>query len=208
MGESKRKKQAQAVILPQLEPLLPRIASAIRKLATAASDKLGSDCYLHAELGRQLLADHGISATIVKGYASWRVGPADGDVISHTNKEKGYLPPGAQGLAYHVWLECADHVLDFTTYLLPLKGAELDRADGGHTQVLWHPEYLFLARSQVLGYREVAQAPHEGVAHYEADPRLNTVLGKTFELDPEDLAAARLILANPEVHVMGPNQMR
>lgn len=118
MGESKRKQQHHAKSADLLGDVVPRVAHAIRRLAMAASPSVGSDCYLHAALGRQLLADLGIEARVVTGYAAWRVGPGDGDVISHTHQETSYLPQGAIGFAYHAWLACAGHVIDFTTYQL------------------------------------------------------------------------------------------
>jgi hypothetical protein len=104
MGESKRKQQRQTVLLPELQVAVGQVASAIRRLALAASGYLGSDCHLHAEMGRLLLADLGFNATLVSGYAAWRVGPGDGDVISHTLHTQGFLPPGAQGF------EAANHI--------------------------------------------------------------------------------------------------
>ena len=207
MGESKRKQQRQTVLLPELQVAVGRVASAIRRLALAASGYLGSACYLHAEMGRLLLADFGFKATLVSGYAAWRVGPGDGDVISHTLHTQGFLPPGAQGFVYHIWLDCAGFLIDLSTYQLAQKGAALDEADGGHTDVQWCPLYLLLSRDQVKSYREVAMALGPGVAYYEADPSLAKRLGPTFEVDPSDLSAARLLMANPEMQALGPNDI-
>lgn len=63
MGEPKRKKQQQTVLLSELQPAVDQVGRAIRRLALAASGYLGSDCYLHAELGRLLLAGLGYKAT-------------------------------------------------------------------------------------------------------------------------------------------------
>lgn len=207
MGESKRKKQQQAVLLPDLQAAVSRVASAIRRLALAASGYLGSDCYLHAEMGRLLLADLGFKATLVSGYAAWRVGPGDGDVISHTLHTQGFLPPGAQGFVYHIWLDCAGFLVDFSTYQLTQKGVSLDIADGGHTEVQWCPPYLLLSRDQVRSYREVAMALNPGVAYYETDDSLVERLGPPFKIDPADLNAARLLMANPEMQALGPNDI-
>lgn len=207
MGESKRKKQQQAVSFSELQPAVDQVASAIRRLALAASGYLGSDCYLHAEMGRLLLADLGYKATLISGYAAWRVGPGDGDVISHTLHTQGFLPPGAQGFVYHIWLDCAGFLIDLSTYQLTQKGASLDAADGGITNVQWCPPYLLLSRDQVRSYREVAMALNAGIAYYEADPSLVERLGPTFKVDPADLSAARLLMANPEMQALGPNDI-
>ena len=141
--------------LQELEPVVARVSTALRKLATAASEHLGHDCCIHAALGRALLADFGVPASPVVGFAAWRVGEGDGDVISHTPYTKGYLPPGVKGLAYHAWLDCSGCVIDFTTYQLPRKAQALDAMDGGHTTVRWCPDFLILPRDSIRSYEEV-----------------------------------------------------
>lgn len=207
MGEARRKKLEATILARQVEMSVRRVSMVVRKLATAASAHLGNDCYVHAELGCVLLADLGIEASPVLGFAAWRVGEGDGDVISHAPHTQGFLPPGLQGFAYHAWLDCFGFVIDFTTYQLRRKARELDAADGGHTTVSWCPEYLLLSRNEIRTYKEVAAALHPGVAHYEARPELETVLGSQYALDPEDLQAARLLLANPGMIVFGPNDV-
>lgn len=203
MGEAKRKKAD----LAPLTEAATRVGAALRKLATAASGSFGGDCYLHAELGRQLMADLGFNCERKTGYAAWRVGPGDGDVISHTDQAQGYLPPGAQGFAYHTWLEVSGHILDFTTYQLKRKAAELDAMDGGHTQVAWCPDFLLINKHSLRTYRQVAQAPTAPAIFYEARSNVDDFLAKQFTLDADDVATARLLMANPEMMVMGPNDM-
>lgn len=207
MGKASRRKR-QTSGPENFEAIVAPIAAAIRKLAQAASARLGTDCYVHAALGQALLRDRNCNTRLVAGYAAWRVGPGDGDVISHTPRVPGHLPPGVRGTAYHTWLlhEEADWLVDFTTYQLRIKAAQLDEADGGHTLVQWCPDYLLLPSRSVRTYETVAQAPAAGVAYYEHRPELAERLRKEFVLDEEDLAMARLILANPQVQVFGPNQ--
>lgn len=64
---------------------------------------------------------------------------------------------------------------------------------------------MALPREQVQTYRHVSMASHPGCAHYEARPELLAALEPAFVLDPDDLATARLLLANPEMSVLGPN---
>lgn len=77
MGKVSRMKRIGA----SLQTASASVSSAIRKLATAASSHLGTDCLLHAELGRALLNDLGIKARSVVGCVSWRAGAGQDDVI-------------------------------------------------------------------------------------------------------------------------------
>lgn len=202
MGDAKRRRQQATIDLPHLTKAANDVGAAIRKLATAASSHLGSDCYLHAAIGQALLQDLGIPSQIVAGQAAWRVGDNGGDVISHVTTAKGHLPPDAQGFAYHAWLESADHIVDFTTYQLRRKAADLDAYDGGRTDVVWCPEVLVLDRQSIRSQTDVAALNH-GVAFYKTEPSYALLLQKQFSLDPRDLYVARMILANPHLQVMG-----
>ena len=74
MGEAKRRAAAREKLKTIMEQVaLPRLASAMRWLATAASENLGSDCYIHATIAQALLVHLGVETKIVVGYASWRV---------------------------------------------------------------------------------------------------------------------------------------
>lgn len=119
----------------------------------------------------------------------------------------GLSAPGAQGFAYHAWLEYGGHVIDVTTYQLPRKAQDLDAADGGTTQVEWAPDCLILPKHRVKTYAQVAASLVSGVAYYERDMRLLSKLGEGFQLAPEDLAMARLLMVNPDLQAIGPNQI-
>lgn len=190
--------------------LAAQVASAVRRLAMAASHNFGSDCYLHAALGQALLADKGVAARIAIGSAAWRVGKGDGDVISHTAEEKSFLPPGVtNGLPFHAWLEIdagEKRILDLTTYQLKRKAAELDAMDGGKTHVEWAPDFLFAKKLMVAPYRVVAQSYKTGVFFYEESAEIALkVQSSSHPLDPEDIENARLLMANPEMIAFGPN---
>jgi hypothetical protein len=213
VGQAKLKRIQTAGRLEQVRPAADRAGAAIRKLATAASSHLGSDCYLHAAIGQALLSDLGIQTAIRAGHAAWRIGPGDEDIMAHKSDLGGYLPDGAQGFAYHVWLETVEEgaaspiLIDLTTYQLRLKASQLDKFDGGNTQVDWCPDLLVLRREDLRDFQEVAKAADAGVAYYESVPGYLERLAAAAILDPEDLRLARLIMASPNVNVMGPNQV-
>ena len=207
MGEAKRKKLQQAANEARLMEMSRQVGSALRKLATATSDRLGVDCFVHAELGRRILQEHGVESRLVVGFAAWRVGQGDGDVISHTDKVKAFLPAGGEGFAYHAWLESYGYVVDFTTYQLVVKARSLDALDGGSTTVDWCPDMLVLPKDEIRSYKDVAQLD-PGLAFYQEEPGLADRLTQSFEFDPVDLENLRLIMASPDVEVFGPERMR
>lgn len=207
MGEAKRKNQQKMHFKLHAEPHVAKVASAIQKLAYAASSHQGMDCYLHAALGQALLSrNFGISTDIRVGYAAWRVGDGDGDVISHTKHTTAHLPQGVNGLAYHAWLEANEHIIDLTTYQLTQKGKELDGFDGGRTAVDWCPAFLFVPKNEARSYQEVAQR-QKGLFFYEHDAALQASVAGRFELDPDDVDTAEAVLSTEDVVVIGPNQL-
>jgi hypothetical protein len=187
-----------------LESAVARVAVVLRKCATAMSSSFGRDCAMHAQLGRALLADSDFEARLIVGYAAWRVGRGGGDAVEHISHPADYLPSGVKRFGYHAWLNCNGVIIDFTTYQLKRKAQELDAADGGHTTVEWCPDYLLLPPHAIKRYEEVQQAPHAGVAYYEARPELEPLLGCEREPDPEALRIARIVFANPGLTVLGP----
>jgi hypothetical protein len=203
MGQAKQKKLRASTLDAQI---VEGVGAAIRKLAQAASGHLGRDCYLHALLGRELLKDFGVETEVAAGFAAWRVGESDGSVVAHTNKVLGFLPEGVPGFAYHAWLKCSSKIIDFTTYQLPQKAADLDALDGGKTDIEWAPSMLVADVRDVRSYKEVAQG-HAGMFYYERDARSERILADTSGLDIEDVERARVIFRNPHLHVLGPNDI-
>ncbi|KWU26426.1 hypothetical protein [Burkholderia cenocepacia] len=212
MGEAKRRR-AEIDALKERNARLGeaagKVGHALRRLATAASGNLGSDCFAHAVLGQALLADLGFNADIEVGEAAWRIGPGDGDVISHTFRENSFTPaqmsPEQRAIAFHAWLVVDETVVDFTTYQLASKAQMLDEADGRNTTVEWCPEILVLPKQRVATYRQTAQSLKSGVAYYGAQEDLRSVVTQHYSLDAHDLNAARILLANPEARAFGPN---
>lgn len=214
MGEAKRRRseiEALKERIAKLEEAAEKAGHALRRLAGAASGNLGSDCFVHAAIGQALLADLGFNADIAVGEAAWRVGPGRGDVISHTPREKSFSPqqmnPEQQAHAYHAWLVVDGVVVDLTTYQLETKARMLDAADGGHTTVEWWPAVLVLPKQRVSTFEQTAASLKAGVAFYQAHEDLQALVTSQRELDPEDLAAARLLMANPDMVAFGPNDV-
>lgn len=222
MGEAKRKKAlAERQGNPEVKDAnevvsqidqkvnLQRVATAIRKLSEASSTNVGRDCHLNASLCQVLLARLGVETTLVIGYAAWRVGNGDGDVINHQPVKN--MPAQPKAHPYHAWLEFGNPtsqfriILDFTTYQLHRKAAELDAMDGGQTTVEWCPEYLATPFSQTSSNENVRRR-HAGLFYYERDVSLERqLLAQSKPLDQEDVELLALIYQNPEINVIGPN---
>jgi hypothetical protein len=209
VSEERRKKLATIKLAQELQPAVARVSNAVRKLVTATGTHLGSDCYEHAELSRLLLSDIGFETRRIVGFASWRVGPGPDDVVGHTPYLESHLPPGAdKGFPYHAWLDYAGLlVIDCTTYLLSHKAQMLDALDGGHTEVVWCPDFLLLSRKEIRTHNELVLARSPGLVHYDAHPELDPIVSSRFTVDPVDLQVARMILRNPNMNVVGPNDM-
>ena len=215
MGQAKQRQLRESAFLADLNSKvnIEQLAKAMQKLATAASGSLGADCYMHAALPQVILQDHGVPARITVGFASWRIGQGDGDVISHApmpgavqfSKDSGRAAP------YHVWLtlkqEGLSWVLDFTTYQLAQKAADLDAMDGGKTTVAWCPDFLLRPAGHSSSLAAVAKGD-TGLFHYEENAQLSEViLANSIPVDPMDVSTLRIIYANPDIYVQGPNDM-
>lgn len=190
-----------------MTPVVARVSAALRKLADAAGGQQGFDCHVHAVLGREALREFGVGCSTVVGLAAWRVGPGDGDAVSHVFNVPSHLPAGAKGMPYHSWLQAGDILIDFTTYQLKQKAAMLDQADGGATTVEWCPDFLLVPTSAKSTYEQVMRAPGAGVFFYAPNVELQHEVEGSYEHDPSDLEMLRVILANPDAKVMGPNNL-
>lgn len=185
-------------------PELQRISSALRRLTTAASQNHGSDCYIHSALAQDMLARLGVESKLVVGHAGWRVGNGDSDMVLHAPLPNMVPQPG---IPYHVWLELDGHILDFTTYQLRLKAAQMDVLDGGKTNVIWCPDFLFALKKSISTLGSVIQK-RAGMYYYERETELETrVIAASSPLDEDDLATAWLLYQNQSLQVFGPRNM-
>lgn len=191
--------------------LVERLSTALRKLSISSSKQLGGDCAAHAYLAQRILADHGVQTRVAFGVAAWRIGPGDGDVISHVPQVgKVQLMMQPKAFPYHAWLETDSAIIDFSTHTLGLKASQLDAMDGGHTTVAWCPDYLVLKLGDVKSFEDVANAPQEGIAFYQEVPELLGLMkahGFITEVSEVDLSVLQLIFRNPDIHVMGVNDV-
>ncbi len=208
MGEAKRRKAWAEQFAEQIRIAdLPRVSSALRRLATAASLQRGGDCYVHAALGQAILAKLGIKSDLAAGWSAWRCGSQSDCVMLHAPLPDMPSQPGA--VAFHVWLVLENkYILDFTTYSIVNKFIKLDQMDGGKTVVEWAPEYLYepLSRMSTLG--QVIQGEAGGLFYYERNEALQEkIISAAEPLDQDDLEIAWTLYQNPDMVVFGPNDV-
>lgn len=206
MGEAKRKAMLRIPSEPLRLDQVEDVSSAIRRLAVAASDRLGADCFVLSALAQAVLAKQGVHTTLVAGFCAIRVGQADGSVIIHAPVPGMVAQPGA--IPFHCWLEMETMILDVTTFTLPAKARDLDKLDGGRTDVVFAPDFLFAPKKSVSSYRDTIQL-EAGRYHYErrADAEA-VVFAKAEPLDLEDVDAAWMLYQNREMEVFGPNDRK
>ncbi len=183
---------------------LPRLSAAMRKLASAASGQLGGDCYIHSSIAQAILGRMGVEAKIITGFSAWRLGNASGDVIVHAP-----IPgmPDQPGLPYHVWLEIGSHILDLTTWSLRLKSKQLDELDGGHTNVDWCPDFLYVPKRTVSSLKDVTNLG-AGLYYYEFNQATaDRVNAAASAPDEGDIEICWTLYNNPALAVYGPNDV-
>jgi hypothetical protein len=203
MGEARRKAQERHILQQAAgEANLPALSSALQRLTNAASDHFGADCYIHSALAQAILARLGVPSIIVVGWAGWRVGEGDSDVILHAPMPN---MPKQEGVPYHAWLEVGHNkMLDFSTHSLRIKAKQLDELDGGHTCVDWCPEYLYEPKKSVASLRDVSQGS-AGAYYYERNPEMEErVVAAAEDLDVADIEALWMLYQNPDLVAFGP----
>jgi len=205
MGDARRKKLLEKQLKPLQANAVERVCLTLKKLTTAASTHHGSDCYAHTFIGKHLFSTLGFDVEVAAGFAAWRVGQSDGSVVAHVPNVTGYLPENTQGFAYHAWLLYGNKIIDLTTYQLRKKAFDLDAADGGHTDVDWCPDFLYVDQQETSSYKQVAQG-NTGLYYYERNISVESKLANGFSPDPEDLVIAEIILNSANLTVIGPNQ--
>ncbi len=212
MGQAKARQEREQTYARYLANRvdLSRLAKAMQKLATAASSSLGGDCYVHATLAGVILAELGIQNRLTIGFAGWRVGDGDGDVILHAPTPQTPIAAGSgRCIPFHAWLSLGDAdtawILDFSTYQLPRKAAELDAADGATTAVNWKPDYLLIPATRTVTRSKVTNGK-AGMCYYEENGHMTRlVMSEDNAMDRMDLSTLRFLYEHPDVEVLGPN---
>lgn len=218
MGQAKIRKtreMSREEILSKVD--IERLALAIQRVCTAASAPHGADCYLHAWLAKRFLEDRGVHAFIEVGNAAWRVGPGDGDVLSHVTPEEhidqvvaelGELPGQRGAFMYHAWVRVGEQwIFDATTYLIPSKAEALDAADGSTTAVNWKPDFLLEKATSGRSFSALVAA-YDTCFHYRKDERMQSLIERGFEGSEDDYSLLCLAYNNPQAIVIGPNHVR
>lgn len=172
--------------LPDQELL--QLGQAIAQVVGATTNFHGADCLFYAGVAAKVLQGMGYPARMVAGSAAWRVGPGDGDVISHalelnapgTVNSATFAPANsdAKAVMFHAWVEVGDDIIDFTTASLADKAAQLDKMDGGRTQVDWSPQALWVHKNQCLDLLGVVNAPDSGVCAYQRHEKIEGLVMK------------------------------
>lgn len=192
MGEAKRRKLAAAAMVKPSDADLGVLCQALLQVLGAVTSFQGSDCIAYALVGAEALRRRGVHATPVAGYSTWRVGPGDGDVISHnpTHTSNAFAPGGSlKAGMFHAWIRCGEVLVDFTTSQLEHKALLLDQSDGGKTDVQWSPPYLWVAASTCMSPEAVAAAAGPGVYSYVRSRQVeDLVLADTASFDANGLA--------------------
>ncbi|MGY6271843.1 lasso peptide biosynthesis protein [Achromobacter denitrificans] len=208
MGEARRRQvQRAAADAASNKVDFAMVASAVTRLCRATSGELGRDCLTQAVLAAELLKRLGVESEVRVGFAAWRVGDGDGDVVSHI-PNPNYKPRHAREAMYHAWLEVGNQIFDVTTAQLAEKAKALDALDGGTTDVQWAPQFLLIPFGEVSSYQEVAQGL-KGLVFYKADENLKTMVLQGFQPpDSQDFANLWMVYEAPDANVIGPNHLR
>lgn len=205
MGEARRRRLARESATSELEPAVKQVTDALRKLCMASSQHFGRDCHLHTWLAQGLFRDLGFETQIQAGYAAWRVGEGNQDVLAHAPEADEVVPDDPQkSLMYHAWLGYGDLIVDVTLYQIGRKVRELDAMFGGHTHIRWAPDYVIVRPDEIRTIEELAQSYRPGDLYYSRRPRVEQVLNDARNVfDPQDLEMARLVMRNPKMYVAG-----
>jgi hypothetical protein len=197
MGEAKQREKREAAQRARFDAVdFARVAAAVRAYLAAASTTLPLDALTHARLAQHLLQCAGLESDVVIGFAAWRVGPGDGDVIAHGGAGDPAADAGRAGAdvpPHHAWLETGGHVFDVTTHQLARKAAEAGPQRETPISVTWCPEFVLTPRASLASFARVRQ-PVVGLMYYERDAYLQSVLGaRAGEPDSAQVACVERI---------------
>lgn len=166
---------------PGLTPAVDRdaFAKSVRLTMEAITTMRGADCVAYAIVGAEALHELGFKARPVAGYASWRVGPGDSDMVVHDPNANVSMVvmPTATAMMFHAWIELDTpvgvHMVDLTTFQLRDKSAALDSMDGQKTAVDFCPDYIWgTPPDPKWNAHSVTQSQDVGVYSYKRVPEI------------------------------------
>lgn len=114
----------------------------------------GANCVLYAKLTAAMIDTiYRVPATVQVGAAAWRIGPGDGDCVTHAPiaKQRQFGIVHGPAAPLHAWVQAqvADAqgntrawLIDTTTHQLPSKAKALQACDGVATTCTWAPPWL------------------------------------------------------------------
>lgn len=115
------------------------------------------NCHLAACLSQKILAINRVDSKIVGGIATWRVNSIREDAIYAKRYIKGGRKYRWQPLDFYggFWLEIGDCIVDYSTFWLPMKMGIIDKIEKRKTAVLWHPDFIWMPKNEMLSYHEI-----------------------------------------------------
>jgi len=149
-----------------------KVATAVRAWGCAYSEFPGQDCVMLSHIARRLFADLGITVEVCVGYAAWRVGPAEFEVVGHVPE-----PWEAESGLHHAWVEYETLIVDITTFQIVRKVRDLDADLKRKTTIDWcPPDYLIASPQEIRSFDDVCNGTSPGWFYYERRRELETTL--------------------------------
>jgi len=155
--------------LEQNDTLRSRLEGPARKVSMALQDWAvysefpDRDCAMLSYVAQRLLVDFDINVEVRAGFAAWRVGPAEFEVLGY------YSEPWEMDFSLgHAWVEYGPLILDFSTFQIVRKVRALDAEVNQKTAILWNPpEFLIASREEIRSFDDVRNGTHPGLFYYE-----------------------------------------
>ena len=177
-------------------PVARTVCRAVKTFCLGSSTQLGGDCIVHALLASAVLREEeGIDAHLIAGYAAWRIGRHAAAVVAH--HPGGEICATEHGVLLHAWVQAGSHILDPTTYQLPMKMDMIDATDGQKTPISvpkdWEADGLLAHSRERASWAQVRDGRRAGSFCYEPSEALTAqVLSHVdSQLDPDAIAMAR-----------------
>jgi len=176
----------------RLEGPAKKVARVVRAWGSAYSAFPDQDCVMLSNIAQRLFADLGITVEVCIGYAAWRVGPAEFEVVGHVSE-----PWEAASGLHHAWVAYKTLIVDITTFQIVRKVRGLDADLKRKTTIDWcPPDYLIASPQEIHSFDAVCNGTTPGWFYYERRRELEMILQNkldTVALET-NVRMARLIL--------------